>query len=54
LAVDLPYIYFARDVWYVAANNAVQNWNNPTSPSGKRGLSMLAGTVWPTEVWVKS
>ncbi|MGO9559647.1 MAG: ABC transporter substrate-binding protein [Acidimicrobiales bacterium] len=51
LAVDLPYIYYGRDVWYVAATLAVQNWNNPTSPSGKRGLSTLSGTVWPTEVW---
>jgi peptide/nickel transport system substrate-binding protein len=51
-AVDLPYIWYGRDVWYVAARTNVQNWNNPTSPSGARGLSMLSGTVWPTEVWL--
>ncbi len=52
LAVDLPYIYFARDVWYVAAEKKVMNWNNPTSPAGQRGLTMLSGIVWPTEVWL--
>ncbi|MHB1988411.1 MAG: ABC transporter substrate-binding protein [Acidimicrobiales bacterium] len=53
LAVDLPYILYSRDVWYLAANSSVQNWNNPTSPSGQRGLTMLAGTTWPTEVWLE-
>jgi peptide/nickel transport system substrate-binding protein len=54
LAVDLPYIYFSRDVWYLTAAKSIQNWNNPTSPEGKRGLSYLGGTTWPTEVWVES
>ncbi len=52
LAVDLPYIYMARDVWYLAATKSLQNWNNPTSPAGKRGLSFLGGTTWPTELWL--
>lgn len=51
-AVDLPYIFYGRDVWYVSADKKVQNWNNPTSPSGQRGLTMLSGIVWPTEVWL--
>jgi peptide/nickel transport system substrate-binding protein len=51
-AVDLPYIWFGRDVWYVAAEQKVQNWNNPTTPTGQRGLTMLAGIIWPTEIWL--
>ncbi len=54
LAVDLPYIYMGRDVWYLAATKSLQNWNNPTSPGGKRGLSFLGGTTWPTELWLDS
>jgi peptide/nickel transport system substrate-binding protein len=50
-AKDLPYIWSARDVWCIAANAKTQNWNNPTDPQGRRGLSMLGGIVWPTEIW---
>ena len=51
-AVDLPYIWAAGTSGTSRARTNVQNWNNPTSPSGARGLSMLSGTVWPTEVWL--
>ncbi|HLI44956.1 MAG TPA: ABC transporter substrate-binding protein [Acidimicrobiales bacterium] len=51
-AVDLPYIYTNRDVWYIAAQKSIQNWNNPTTPTGGRGLTMLSGIIWPTEIWV--
>lgn len=51
LAVDLPYIWAARDVWSVCATNNTENFNNPTSPTGQTGLGMLSGIIWPTEVW---
>jgi peptide/nickel transport system substrate-binding protein len=52
-AADLPYIWAARDVWCVAAQSKVQNWNNPLSPvTYQRGLSMLSGIIMPTQVWV--
>lgn len=51
LAKDLPYIWADRDVWCIAANKQTQNWNNPTDPTGRRGLSMLGGIIWPTEIW---
>lgn len=51
-AVDLPYIYTDRDVWYIAAQKNVENWNNPTTPAGARGLTMLSGIIWPTEIWL--
>jgi ABC-type transport system substrate-binding protein len=51
-AVDLPYIWAARDIWCVAAQTAVQNWNHSTTPdTGARGLPMLSGIIWPTEIW---
>ncbi|MGH9172179.1 MAG: ABC transporter substrate-binding protein [Acidimicrobiales bacterium] len=55
-AVDLPYIWAARDVWCVAAQNTVQNWNNPSTPDTPytRGLSMLSGIIMPTQVWLDS
>jgi peptide/nickel transport system substrate-binding protein len=52
LAVDLPYIWTNRDVWYIAARKNVENWNNPTSPANERGLTMLSGVIWPTEIWL--
>lgn len=50
-AVDFPYIWSNRDVWSVSARKNVQNFNNPTSPAGERGLGMLSGIIWPTEIW---
>ncbi|MGD0082760.1 MAG: ABC transporter substrate-binding protein [Acidimicrobiales bacterium] len=56
MAVDLPYIWADRDVWCVAAQKTVQNWNNPSTPleggaTVQRGLTMLSGIIFPTEVW---
>jgi peptide/nickel transport system substrate-binding protein len=50
-AVDLPYIWASRDVWSVSAQPSLQNWNNSTTLTGARGLSMLSGIIWPTEIW---
>ena len=54
LAVDIPYIWAARDVWSVCATIATQNFNNPTSPAHQPGLGMLSGIVWATEIWKTS
>ncbi|MDA8265755.1 MAG: ABC transporter substrate-binding protein [Actinomycetota bacterium] len=54
-AVDLPYIWAARDVWSIGALKQVQNWNNPTTVGGAaRGAPMLSGIIWPTEIWLGS
>jgi peptide/nickel transport system substrate-binding protein len=51
-AIDLPYIWASRDVWSVSAQKSLQNWNNSTTVTGNhRGLSMLSGIIWPTEIW---
>jgi peptide/nickel transport system substrate-binding protein len=55
-AVDVPYVWAARDVWCVAAAQNVQNWNNPMTPDAPfaRGLSMLSGIIMPTQIWIES
>jgi hypothetical protein len=36
----------------VSAQPALQNWNNSTTVTDNaRGLSMLSGIIWPTEIW---
>jgi peptide/nickel transport system substrate-binding protein len=50
-AIDLPYIWASRDVWSVSAQKSLQNWNNSTTVAGDRGLPMISGIIWPTEIW---
>ena len=52
MAIDIPYVWAARDVWVVAAQKGLQNWNNPSDPKFRRGLTMLSGIIWPTEMWL--
>jgi peptide/nickel transport system substrate-binding protein len=52
LAIDLPYIWHDRAVWMIAAEPRVQNFNNPTTPTGARAYGMIAGSIWPTEIWL--
>jgi peptide/nickel transport system substrate-binding protein len=51
---DLPYVWNDRTTWAVMANSKVQNWNNPTTPSGAKAQGMVVGTIWPTQVWLES
>lgn len=50
-AIDLPYIWLSRTIWTVAAGPLVENYNNPTTPSGAPALKMTTGIFWPTEIW---
>jgi peptide/nickel transport system substrate-binding protein len=52
LAVDLPYLWQDRAVWAVISNPTIQNWNNPTTPSGAPAFGMIGGTIWPAQIWV--
>ncbi len=49
---DLPYIWNDRTVWAVVANAKVQNFNNPTTPSGAKAYGMLVGTIWANQIWL--
>jgi ABC-type transport system substrate-binding protein len=53
LAIDVPYIWTDRAVWAVVSTPSVQNWNNPTAPSGVRAFGVIGGSVWPTQIWIK-
>ena len=52
LAIDLPYLWLDRAVWSVESTLKVQNWNNPTTPSGSKAYGMIGGSIWPTQIWL--
>lgn len=51
-AQDLPYLWSDRATWAVVAHPNVQNFNNPTTPSGSKAYGFLGGTIWPTQIWL--
>jgi peptide/nickel transport system substrate-binding protein len=51
LAEDIPYLWLARDTWAVVANPSVQNFANPTTPSGSKAIAFSEGVLWPTQIW---
>jgi|HubBroStandDraft_6_1064221.scaffolds.fasta_scaffold05853_5 peptide/nickel transport system substrate-binding protein len=51
LAEDVPYLWLARDTWCVVANPSVQNFANPTTPSGSKAVAFSEGVLWPTQIW---
>jgi len=50
-ATDLPYLWADRAVWAVVAHPTVQDFNNPTTPTGAKAYGMIAGSIWPTQIW---
>ena len=52
MALDLPYLWLDRAVWSVESTLKVQNWNNPTTPSGSKAYGMIGGSIWPTQIWL--
>ena len=54
LAQDLPYLWNDRATWAVIAYPKVQNFNNPTTPSGQKAYGMIGGSVWTTQIWKTS
>jgi peptide/nickel transport system substrate-binding protein len=52
LAEDIPYLWLARDTWAVVANPKVQNFANPTTPTGSKAVAFEEGVLWPTQIWV--
>lgn len=51
-AQDLPYLWNDRAVWAVVAKPKVQNFDNPTTPTGQKGYGMITGSFWPTQIWL--
>jgi peptide/nickel transport system substrate-binding protein len=50
-AQDLPYLWLDRTIWAIVAHPTVQNFNNPTTPTGSKAYGMIAGSIWPTQIW---
>jgi ABC-type transport system substrate-binding protein len=51
---DIPYIWTDRTVWSCGAQPKVENFNNPTAPSGAKAFGFVTGAVWPTQIWLNS
>jgi peptide/nickel transport system substrate-binding protein len=51
-ATDLPYIWLDRATWTIIAYPKVQNFANPTTPSGQKAYPMIVGSIWPTQIWL--
>jgi len=54
LAQDLPYLWLTTTVWSMTGSQKVQNFDNPTLPSGQPAQGMEAGTFIPTEIWLEA
>jgi len=52
-AKDLPYLWLDRATWAIVAKPTVQNFNNPTTPSGQKAYGMIGGSIWPTQIWLR-
>ncbi len=52
-ALDIPYAWLDRAVWTIIAQPKVQNFNNPTTPSGQKAWGMITGSIWPTQIWLQ-
>jgi len=51
LGADIPYVWTDASFFALVSKNNVQNWNNPTTPAGKKALGQDGGTWWPTQMW---
>jgi ABC-type transport system substrate-binding protein len=51
---DIPYIWQDRTIWAVVAQPKVQNFNNPTTPSGGKAYGMIVGTIWAPQIWLST
>ncbi len=52
LAQDLPYLWATWSTWAIVAKPTVQNFNNPTTPSGAKAYGLTDGSIWPTQIWI--
>ena len=51
---DIPYVWFDRTTWAVAAQPKVENFANPSTPAGGKVFPLIGGTIWPTQIWLNS
>jgi ABC-type transport system substrate-binding protein len=51
---DLPYIWYDRTTWAVGAQSQVEDFAAPTTPAGAPAFALIAGSIWPTQIWLNS
>jgi ABC-type transport system substrate-binding protein len=51
---DIPYVWFDRSTWAIAAQPKVENFANPSTPAGGKVFPLIGGTIWPTQIWLNS
>jgi peptide/nickel transport system substrate-binding protein len=51
---DIPYVWFDRTTWAIAAEPKVQNFANPTTPAGGKAFPLIGGSIYPTQIWLNS
>ncbi len=51
---DIPYVWFDRSTWSVAAQPKVENFANPSTPAGGKAFPLIGGSIWPTQIWLNS
>ena len=51
---DIPYIWADRTVWAIGAQSKVENFANPTTPSGAKAFPFIGGAIWPTQIWINT
>ncbi len=49
---DLPYIWYDRTTWAIAAQPQVQDFAAPTTPAGDKAFALIGGAIWPTQIWL--
>ncbi len=54
LAVDLPYLWLLQYIFSEVASDRVQNFANPTLPSGQPAWGFDEGIFSPTAIWLSS
>jgi ABC-type transport system substrate-binding protein len=52
LAKDLPYLWIEQYIFSEVATNQVQNFANPTLPSGAAQYAFDEGIFVPTQIWL--
>jgi peptide/nickel transport system substrate-binding protein len=54
MGADLPYIWYDRTTWAIAAQPQVEDFAAPTTPEGAQAFALIAGSIWPTQIWLDS
>jgi peptide/nickel transport system substrate-binding protein len=54
LAKDIPYVWYDRTTWSVAAQPKVENFANPSTAAGAKAFALIGGAIWPTQIWLNS